>query len=220
MLPLRNFMYYDEELEEEEEEMIQSLNIAPLMQHKDIYTQMMLQLKGKDLLSMCLTNPYTYTICQNQHFWKMKLEQETILYHNYQYTNYKELYIYLYFIKSIVDIDITDDQSEYLVFRIDHRFKMNYYIKLMSFLNIDMIYHDENNKRYQSKLSNDKVYVFDIYYKSREKYYNVAFYLDDDSLNNSDSKRQIYTGLNHDQAVDLLFNMYVDGALLEIDNEY
>lgn len=229
MRPLKNFMYYENdendenENENENDEITQNFNVSPLMNNIDVYMNMMLQLKGKDLLSMCLTNPYTYNICQNQHFWKMKLEQEALLYHEYQYLNYKEMYIYLHFIKSIVDIDITDEQSDYLSFRINHRFKLGYYIKLMLFLSIDInTFYDETNKiqKFNSFTMDDKVYVFDIYYKSHEKNYNVAFYLDEYSLNNADSKRQIYTGLSYNQVVNMLFNMYIDGALLKIYNDY
>lgn len=216
----KNFVYVEYENDESSED-VNIDNLNDLMANKDLYTNVMQQLKGKDLLALCLSNSYHYDICSNQHFWKSKLDNEgVILYHEYQYMNYKYLYQLLYFIKYIVNDEMIDEETDYLVFRLDKHYKLDYYINLMIFLNISVDYEifDYNDIKVDIELNTlgKEIKWIDPYYKRLTDNFRILFGIKKGRL----PFNVVFRNITYLQIINFLFNCYIDGAIYEIDMEY
>jgi hypothetical protein len=198
--------WYNEDEDDEDEKKSEQYPfiINNLMTNQDVLLYTMLNLKGERLLAFCLSHPHMYKICQDNNFWKTKLKQEDILIHKLpKDVNYRDLYNILYFIRSILDDEITNQETDYLNFTLDKQFKQQYYMNLMQYIGIT---HKLN------KSINLTVEYIDIWYKRSKNYYGITFTFD--VLN------YFISNITYQQILNFMFNAYIDGAITEIYNEF
>lgn len=163
-----------------------------------------------------ITNKNNYEITQK--CWLERLSTRGIIfYHEYEYVNYKELYKMYDYIKYILDNDITDLESDYVTFHINRNILMDYYIKLMIFLgiNIDKYYDRVSNKTitFDNKIMTDKVPYIDVHYKRSKKYYSILLF-------ESYITSKIFYNLTYNQVLNFMFNASLDGVIEKITLEY
>ena len=228
----KNFKYIYDDDEESLASDLQpnDFNLHNLMQHRDVYTHTLQQLAGNDLLSACLVNPQTYEICSNQHFWKTKLEQEGIvLYHEYEHTDYKYYYTVLYFCKYIIDIELIDFETDYLVFRIKKGVKLNVFIQLMLFLgiNVDDFVHTQKKEEFNEDFDtmydsykNKTVYYIDMWYKPSKNNFGITLGFNDHANEDYNIDKISFISLSYDQLLNFMFNAYVERVIYEIAKNY
>lgn len=188
--------------------------INNLLTNEDVLLYTMLYLNGEQLLAFCLTHTKMYKICQNDNFWKNKLEQEDIIfYQQHKNISYRELYNTLYFMRYIVDKECTNQQYNYFDFSLKQQYKLDYYINLMRYIGITSEGYDQSG--YLFKLSNknkdknvDGLY---IWYSSDKKYHGITLHIE--------YLHKYVSGITYQQLLNFTFNAYIDGAISDIYKE-
>lgn len=163
-----------------------------------------------------ITNKNNYEITQK--CWQERLSASGIVfYHEYEYVNYKELYKIYDYIKYILDDQITDLESDYVTFHINRNILMEYYIKLMIFLgiNIDEYYDRLSNKMitFDDKIMKNKVPYIDVHYKKSKNYYSILLF-------ESYVASKCFCKLTYNQVLNFMFNASLDGVIEKITLEY
>jgi hypothetical protein len=192
--------------------------INMLMTNEDVLLYTMLYLKGEQLLAFCLSHSKMYKICQNDNFWKTKLEQEGIvMYRVHNNISYRELYNTLYFIRYIVDKECIDQYNNCFYFELNNNIKIDYYINLMQYVGITSDGYDESgylfelsNKNRDKNRDKDIEHLY-IWYDKFKKHYGITL-----SIEHS---HKYFRGIKYQQLLNFTFNAYIDGAISDIYKE-
>lgn len=146
--------------------------------------------------------------------WQVRLrEAGIILYHEYEYVNYKELYKMYDYINYILDNHITNLLSNCPTFYINRNILTDYYIKLMIFLDINIDKYTERQNQINTFDYNnmkDKVAYINVCYK--KYYYCILLY-------ESITTRKCFSNLTYNQVLNFMFNASLDGVIIEITSE-
>jgi len=210
----KSMQYWYDDKEEKNDFEQHPYIINKLMTNEDVLLYTMLYLKGEKLLAFCLSHPKMYKICQDNNFWKNKLEQEDIvIYQPYEYVNYRDLYNTLYYIRYIVDKECTDQHNNYFNFSLNRQNRLDYYINLMRYMGITSDGYDESGYLFElSNKNKDKnvKYIY-IWYSPLKKYYGITL--------NIEHSHKYIDGIIYQQLLNFMFNAYIDGAITDIYKE-
>ena len=159
----------------------------------------MIQLPYEDLQKLCRVNLYTKKLCHQQHLWKMRIENENLIYPNIKITNWAKAYPILIKINHIINIVTNMNENQTMDLDVNDQFKVDYYAKIFN--------------------------QYDEHFEVHEKYTDVKNIIINYFQKDFDIGLVIYVDDNHVQAISegstltkeefkaILFQFYNDGVI-------